>query len=151
MEYLVYFREIFIKNFNVSINAIEKNKFKINQNLAFHIFRFIPFILVKFISNMFKINLIYNIDNIYFSNHNNSFSIKPVLIEFEIYKESIRLSILSNLRNYDLNVPFWFFLKNEKLEDYTHIKLKYIQQGKIQIKEILIENMKDKLLVNIFD
>jgi len=137
MDYYLYLRETFINNFNVSIKAIKIKKFIIKNYYLLFCFRFFPFYFFKLLIHFLdKLNLniqyVYMIDNIYFSN-NNVFSISPYLLEFEFdsNNDNNKLNLINKLKQYDLNVPFWFFKYNENLDEYSNFRIKYMIKGKI--------------------
>jgi hypothetical protein len=80
----------------------------------------------------FNIQYVYMIDNIYFSN-NNVFSINPYLLEFELdsNNDNNNLNLINKLKQYDLNVPFWFLKYNENLDECSNFRIKYMIKGKI--------------------
>jgi hypothetical protein len=137
MDYYLYLREILINNFNVSIKAIKIKNFIIKNYYLLFIFRFFPFYFFKLLINFlnkvkFNIQYVYMIDNIYFSN-NNVFSINPYLLEFELdsNNDNNNLNLINKLKQYDLNVPFWFFKYNENLDECSNFRIKYMIKGKI--------------------
>lgn len=151
MDYLFFLRQSFINNFGVSIKSLQCQRTIIKNSVFFYFLRIIPFILIKFIINLLNVKYIYLLDNIYFSNYSNSFTIKPMFLSFELikYNDSI-ISIKEIIKKYNLSVPLWFLLYNEKLENYDTIKIKFLLKGSIVNKEIIIDEFKDKLLEDLF-
>ena len=66
MDYLLFARELFVKNFCVSIKAIQFKKLIIKETIFFYLLRLIPFYFIKKLS---YIRCVYLLDNIYFSNY----------------------------------------------------------------------------------
>ena len=156
MDYYLYLRETFINNFNVSIKSIKIKKFVIKNYYLLFIFRFCPFYFFKLLIDVlnkikFNIEYVYMIDNIYFSN-NNVFTISPYLLEFEIYNnDNNKLNLINKLKQYDLNVPFWFFKYNENLDEYSNFRIKYMIKGKIINTYKLIKDYDNEKLSSIFN
>ena len=151
MDYLFFLRQSFINNFGVSIKSLQCQRIIIKNSVVFYFLRIIPFILIKFIINLLNVKYIYLLDNIYFSNYSNSFTIKPMFLSFELIKNNDSIiSIKEIIKKYNLSVPLWFLLYNEKLENYDTIKIKFLLKGSIINKEIIIDEFKDKLLEDLF-
>jgi len=147
MDYLLFARELFVKNFCVSIKAIQFKKLIIKETIFFYLLRLIPFYFIKKIP---YIRCIYLLDNIYFSNYSNNFSIKPMFLSFELINNDEITSIKETIKKYNLSVPFWFLLFNEKLESYDKFKIKFLLKGSIINKEGNIDDYKDKLIEDLF-
>lgn len=147
MDYLLFARELFVKNFCVSIKAIQVRKLIIKETILFYILRLIPFYFIK---NIPYIRCVYLLDNIYFSNYSNNFSIKPMFLTFELINNNEITSIKETIKKYNLSVPFWFLLSNEKLECYDKFKIKFLLKGSIINKEGNIDDYKDKLIEDLF-
>jgi hypothetical protein len=151
MDYLFFLRQLFINNFGVSIKSLQFHRMIIKNSVVFYFFRIIPFVLIKFIINLLNVKYIYLLDNIYFSNYSNNFTIKPMFLSFELIKNNDSIiSIKEIIKKYNLSVPLWFLLCNEKLENYDTIKIKFLLKGSIVNKEIIIDEFKDKLLEDLF-
>jgi hypothetical protein len=150
MNYLLYFREVFVKNFCISTRAVQINNIIIKDSLMFYLLRLIPFYFIKNIFYFLNIKCIYLLDNIYFSNYSNNFSIKPIFLSFEILNNYETISIKETIKKYNLTVPFWFLLHNEKLQKYDRFKIKFLLKGSIVIKEGSIDEYKNKLIEELF-
>jgi hypothetical protein len=157
MEYLVFFRELFVKNYGVSIKSIEINfRIKLKNSIFFYLLRLIPFSILKFIFDYFNNNKIINIhyiyymDNLYFSNHLKSSMIYPLIFNIDMYNNESYISIKDSLKKYNMSIPIWFFLYNEKLDNYTNYKIKYMVKGKIIEKEDVLDNVENKLLKDFY-
>jgi hypothetical protein len=157
MEYLVFFRELFVKNYGVSIKSIEINfRIKLKNSVFFYLLRLIPFSIVKLIIdyiNNYKISnihYIYCMDNLYFSNHLKSSMIYPLIFNIDMYNNEKYISIKDSLKKYNMSIPIWFFLYNEKLDNYTNYKIKYMLKGKVIEKEDVLDNIKNKLLKDFY-
>ena len=148
MNNLLYIRELFINNFCISIKAIQIKKFILKDSIFFYLFRLIPFYFIKKCINF---NYIYLLDNIYFSNYSNSYSIKPIFISFELSNNDEIISIKENIKKYNLSIPLWFLLYNEKFENYKNFKIKFISKGTMITKEGCIDDYKNKLLEDLFE
>ena len=150
MDYLLYIREVFINNFCVSIQSIQINKTIIKNSILFTLLRIIPFFIIKFLFNFFNIKYVYLLDNIYFSNYSNNFSIKPMFLSFELLSSNEVTSIKDIMRKYNLTIPLWFLLYNEKLEAYDKFRIKFLLKSTITNREGSIDDYKDKLIENLF-
>ena len=85
---------------------------------------------------------VFLLDNIYFSNYSNTLSLNPMYLLFEISNQNEITSVKDNLKKYNNSVPFWFFIYNEKLNEYTYFKIKSL----FKTNEGLIEDYKNKLI-----
>jgi hypothetical protein len=63
-------------------------------------------------------------------------------LSFEVLNSGEITSVKDNLRKYNYSVPFWFFIQNEKLDEYTH----YRARNLFKSHEGVIEDNKDKLI-----
>jgi hypothetical protein len=138
MSYFVSIREFFINNFGVSILAIEINKKIIINSILLNLLRLIPFYFIK----KLNVKCIYLIDNLYFSTYSNTLTINPMYLSFEVLNLGEITSVKDNLRKYNYSVPFWFFIQNEKLDEYTHYRVRNLFKS----HEGAIEDNKDKLI-----
>ena len=155
MDYFLYLRETFVNNFNVSIKAIKCNNYIIKNSYFLFPFRLFPFFFFKLImgcfENKYNIQYVYRIDNLYFSNCKNVHTLSPFLLEFNVYVEDdTKINLLNKIKKYNLSVPFWFFIYNEKLERYTYFIIKYMFRGDVITKKQLLEDFDNKILSNIF-
>jgi hypothetical protein len=147
MDYLLFVRELFVKNYCVTLKAIQFKKLIIKDSIFFYLLRLIPFFFIK---NIPCVKCVYLLDNIYFSNYSNNFSIKPMFLSFELLNNNEITSLKEIIKNYNLSVPFWFLLSNEKLESYDKFKIKFLLKGSIINKEGFIDDYKDKLIEDLF-
>ena len=147
MDYLLFARELFVKNYCVTLKVIQFNKLIIIDSIFFYLLRLIPFFFIK---NIPCIRCIYLLDNIYFSNYSKNFSIKPMFLSFELINNDEITSIKETIKKYNLSVPFWFLLSNEKLESYDKFKIKFLLKGSLINKEGNVDDYKDKLIEDLF-
>lgn len=138
MRCFLWLREVFINNFCVSIKAIEINKIIITNSIFLNLLRLVPFYIIK----KLNIKCIFLLDNIYFSNYSNTLSLNPMYLLFEISNQNEITSVKDNLKKYNNSVPFWFFIYNEKLNEYTYFKIKSL----FKTNEGVIEDYKNKLI-----
>jgi hypothetical protein len=150
MDYLLFIRELIITNFGVSIKSIQIRKSIFQNFILFNILRLIPFYFMKMFLNCLNIKYIYSLDNIYFSNYSKGFSLKPLFLAFELSNNEETVSIKETMKNYNLSVPFWFLINNEKLEKFNKFKIKFISNGTINTKEGLIDDYKNILIEDLF-
>ena len=141
MRCFLWLREVFINNFCVSIKAIEINKIIITNSIFLNLLRLVPFYIIK----KLNIKCIFLLDNIYFSNYSNTLSLNPMYLLFEISNQNEITSVKDNLKKYNNSVPFWFFIYNEKLNEYTYFKIKSL----FKTNEGVIEDYKNKLIKNL--
>jgi len=86
-------------------------------------------------------------DNLYFSNYTEDLKISPIFLSIKTDKD---LSLIDNFKKYNYNIPIWFFLQNENLNNVNYLNIKYFQKGKVNEKNIDINESKNKLLQDIF-
>jgi hypothetical protein len=73
-----------------------------------------------------------------------------MFLSFELINNDEITSIKETIKKYNLSVPFWFLLFNEKLESYDKFKIKFLLKGSIINKEGNIDDYKDKLIEDLF-
>jgi len=143
-------RDFIIKNFFVTIKAIEYKKYKLVDSYIFLLFKLIPFSLVKILFNYMNLNYIYYFDNIYHSN-SETFFLRPTILSFKIHnKNEESNNLIEKIKLYQLSVPFWFFIYNEKLENYDDFEIKYFSKGKMVEQFYKFSDFKTKLLMDVF-
>jgi hypothetical protein len=156
-SYLIGARNFIIENFFVSIKAIEYKKYKFINSYFFLLLKIIPFTFMKIFLNYLNCKYIYYYDNIYHSNYIHTFSLRPSILSFKVSNnesESEKLidekEYVKKFKLYQFSIPFWFFIYNEKLENYTNFEIKYFSKGKIVDTSYKFEDFKTKLLIDIF-
>ena len=147
MDIFIPIRDFFISNFSVSIKSLQINKKIYKYKLIFLLLRLIPFYFLKYIFNLFDMKCIYLMDNLYFSNYLSDITITPVLMSIESHTN---INLMDNIKKYNFNIPIWFFLENEKLNNINYIRLRYFNKGKMNTKEYSLYCIEDKLLSDIF-
>ena len=152
ISYLIKLRELFINNFNVSIYLININKTNYYFNKSQIFFKIIPFSIIKFINSYTNNNIIYKIDNIYYITNTQYNTILPIIFNMSVYNDiNYKKCITSNIKYFMFSIPFDFILKNLNIEHYEYLYIKYMHNGKIIEKSILINETKHLLLYNIFN
>lgn len=147
MYIFLLIRNFLITNFSVSIKSLQINKFIIKNNILFYLMKIVPFYFLKRIFNLLKIKYIYLMDNLYFSNYSEETKIMPLLIAFNTDND---INLMENIKKYNFNIPIWFFLLNENLNDINSLKIKYFHKGKMNNKDFLLKSNENKLLADIF-
>jgi hypothetical protein len=146
MDYLLYFRELFVKNYCVSIAAIEINNIRFKHSIFFHLFKILPFSIIKFffdlLNKIISFKYIYKMDNLYFSNYLKEITISPIILNLELFDNNEnKISIKENIQKYNRSIPIWYFLYNENIQYFLNYKIKYILKGQfIEKEEKLNEN-----------
>lgn len=150
----LYLRECFINNCNVKLKSVECCGKKSYNKKWFNIFRLLPFNLIKLPFKLCKGKIIYQIDNIYFSNYGN-IKISPIINNVSVYHsepiESEKIDITATIKKYNHNIPFWYIIANENIDVYDMIQFKYFLKGKLENKVINIKDLDGKLLYDIFN
>ena len=142
-------REIFIKNFNVTIKSLEYKSIKFYNNSILYFLSFIPFSFITLICYLINIKYIYKLDNIYFSNYNNNFRILPFIDNIYVYNNDNNKKSLS-INKYNYSIPWWYIIEKENLNEYENIEFKYKLKGKLEEKNYKINDLENKLLYEIF-
>jgi len=152
---LIKIRTLIYNNF-VSIYAIvDNNKSKNNLIKVPIIYRrflqFIPFFLIKSICNIYNKSIIYKVENIYNISNNNDILIIPVVLNIELYNDelNIKIDVTNIIKYYNPSIPFIFFIYNNNLIDYSHLKIKFFNK-KIINTTCLIENIKYNNIYTIY-
>lgn len=149
-HYLIILRELFMKNFGVSIKSLQYKENILYNNYFFYFFRLIPFYFIQKGLNILNLKYIYTLDDIYFSNYDTP-RITPALLNVKIYNsEENTVDITDKYKKYNQSVPFWYLIENENISYFEKIQFKYFHRGKIENKEFNIQDIKDKLLHDIF-
>ena len=147
MEFFIRMRDLLISNFSVKIMTLQYKNLIIQNNILFFLLGFLPFTLLKFFFKFSQIKYIYYMDNLYFSNYTEVLKISPIFLSIKTDKD---LSLIDNFKKYNYNIPIWFFLQNENLNNVNYLNIKYFQKGKVNEKNIDIKESKNKLLQDIF-
>jgi hypothetical protein len=146
-------RNIFFYNFNIKLYSTSYKNNKYTNSLFFFILKFVPFYFTNFIFNLFDIKSIYKMDDIYMSNYIKHSKINPILLTINIYNNNNdKMNIKENIKKYNYNVPFHFFINNEKLIHYDNIDIKYMLNGSLINKTIIIKDyISNKLIYDLFN
>jgi len=147
MEFFIRMRDLLITNFSVKIMTLQYKDLIIQNNILFFLLRILPFTLLKFFFKLNQVKYIYYMDNLYFSNYTEDLKISPIFLSIKTDKD---LSLIDNFKKYNYNIPIWFFLQNENLNNVNYLNIKYFQKGKVNEKNIDINESKNKLLQDIF-
>jgi hypothetical protein len=142
-------REIFIKNFNVTIKSLEYKSIKFYNNNVLYFLSFFPFSFITLICYLINIKYIYKLDKIYFSNYNNNFRILPFIDTIYIYNNNENKKLIS-INKYNYSIPWWFIIEKENLNEYENIEFKYKSKGKLEERKYKINDLENKLLYEIF-
>jgi hypothetical protein len=131
-------RNKLVRVFSTKIILIEKNNQIISNNLLMLLSSLIYKINYQEILFIFKINYLYKIDNIYFyEDYTNNNIICPIILSAKIttYNEQTELDnkidIINNISKYNLSVPLYIFIYNEKINNINNIEFKIFKSGKI--------------------
>ena len=146
MDIFIQIRNFFISNFSVTIKSLQIKKIIIKNRLLFILLKIFPFYFLRFLFNLLSIKCIYLMDNLYFSNYLSEIIITPVLMTIE---SDENINLMDNIKKYNFNVPIWFFLENENLNNINSIKLRYFHKGKMNTKDYSLYCPEDKLLSDI--
>lgn len=142
-------REIFIKNFNVTIKSLEYKSIKFYNNSILYFLSFFPFSFITLICYLINIKYIYKLDKIYFSNYNNNFRILPFIDTIYIYNNNENKKLIY-INKYNYSIPWWFIIEKENLNEYENIEFKYKSKGKLEERKYKINDLENKLLYEIF-
>lgn len=157
--WIFYLRDFLVRNFMVESKAIiNKNQITyFNQiNFVFYLLiRILPFSLVRTIFGLFNLGVIYKLDSIYNVTNNVYNHILPIIlgcqfIGIENSKEIID-DMSSKIKYYNANIPLNFIIKENNLEKFKKIKLKYLNKGKLVEKSIDINDFKVYPIYKLFE
>ena len=141
-------RDLFVSNLCTKILGVSSNN-RLNQDFYLIFFlNFIPYFIIGFFLDLFKIEYLYKKDDIIYYSKENSTVLGPILLEATLNNNSIK----SIFDKYDNNVPLNFIFENEgiNIEDESTIKIKCMTLGKIKEKifnyKLVKFNLKIQLL-----
>lgn len=143
--WMFYFRDFLVRNFKVNPKALLYNNelFYFNgiKLSLYYLFRLLPFCFIKTLLALFNIKIIYKLDSIYNLTNIQQNHIVPIILQFIFEKdlESDKDFTLI-IKYYNSNIPLQFILKENNLEEYNKIKLKYFNKKKIVDKVVDIDN-----------
>lgn len=156
MDYIFTLRQFCVNNLGGTIKAVEIYNYKLSNSYLFYIFMIIPFFLLKCLFIIFNIRYIYLLDNIYLSNYGN-FRIIPIIINVVVFNEDNifneyddKTNISTNIKNYTGNIPIWYIIENENLNEFQKIKFKFFSNGKMEDKIFNLTEINNNLLYEIF-
>ena len=132
----------------VSPHALLKNNniyYLTNFWILFYILlRLIPFSVTTYFFNKMNISIIYKLDSIYNITNIKQNHIMPFILNFQVmtYYKNIPyfIDITSLIRYYNGNIPLNFILKNNKVNNFSNVKIKYLANGKTNEKILNISN-----------
>lgn len=150
---LTYLRNLIKTNFFVNVVSIKKQyTYYTLRNPLYFIIKLTPFIFVKFLGYLFNFQIIYNIDDIYFITNTNKNVIIPLITNLRVHGYDI-IDVTSKIKYYNANIPVFFFLLNNNINQYCYITLDYISKGKpiskiFKIRDIVNYNINDLFTLN---
>jgi len=150
MLFLCYLRDLIISNFGIKIYALLYN----NNTIYFNnIFRYSIYLFPFFsIFNYIKIiKIIYIKDNIYNITNINQNKIIPIILNFEFNNTTENINMTSVIKYYNSSLPLSFFIKNNNLERFNYLYIKYIIKGQIFNKELFISSYTNKSIYELFE
>ena len=143
---LIQIRDFFISNFNIQIYGIIYNN---NIYYLNGIYPFIPFYIIKIITKILHIFIIYIKDNIYYStkSDNQPISILPLILKFKINEIELKFK----LKYYNLFIPINFFISHNNFDvQHSTINIKYLKKQKIYDKILTFTNFNNKMIYELF-
>lgn len=154
-KWVFYTRDFIARNFMVSpIGLLSNGQITFLTGINYLFYRILPFGFVKFIlSELFNIGIIYKLDSIYnLTNHSNN-HIVPIILDFTFVGSNgaNKENFLGKIKYYNSNIPLIFIIKENNLEEYNLIKLKYLNCGKIIEKLVEIKPNITNPLYKLFD
>jgi hypothetical protein len=159
---LITIRNFYVKNFFVKIigfqNITNKKCYYLSGNYIYNklysILRFVPFIIIIKIANIFNYEIIYKCDKIYYITNIKINKILPVLLEFKSYNSqdtNFNYNLTSIIQYYTPSLTFDLFINENIPKSHDLIKIKYIKKGIVNEKVIIINNYKNSLIYNLFE
>jgi hypothetical protein len=150
MIFLCYLRDLIISNFGIKIYALLYNKKTIYFN---NIFQYSLYLFPFFsIFNYIKIiKIIYIKDNIYNITNINQNKIIPIILNYEFKNNNEHINMTSIIKYYNSSIPLYFFIKNNNLERFNYLYIKYFMKGQIYNKEICISSHISKSIYELFE
>jgi hypothetical protein len=143
------FYNILINNFFIKIHGFKYKNYIYYKNIIL-----IPFIPIKFLLNLFNIDIIYSINDLYFITTKKNI-INPIIFKFEIFDlNDNSINITKIIKNYHGMIPINFIIKTniDKYNYATKIKFKYLFNSTLIEKELkIIKTDNNKLLSDIFN
>ena len=143
---LIQIRDFFISNFNIQIYGIIYNN---NIYYLNGIYPFIPFYIIKIITKILHIFIIYMKDNIYYStkSDNQPISILPLILKFKINEIELKFK----LKYYNLFIPINFFISHNNFDvQHSILNIKYLKKQKIYEKILTFTNFNNKMIYELF-
>jgi hypothetical protein len=161
---LFYCRDFFVRNFMVDTKAIINNNQTINnqiiyfeglKSILYWIIRILPFGFIRTIFGLFNLGLIYQLDSIFNITCTQDNRILPIILNCSFIKtvnsKEIIHDLSSKIKYYNGNIPIRFIIKENNLEKYKKIKLKYLNKGKLIEKSIDINDFINYSLYKLFE
>jgi len=158
---LINIRNFYVRNFFVNVIGFKKNTNIIwieSNNFFKKIIGFtlmlIPLAITIKLANFFDQDVIYNYDNIYYITNATPNKITPVLLEFKAYRSNepeYLYDLTYKIKYYNSSIPFNIFAALNIPKIYDSIKFKYITKGTINEKHLIINDIKNYLIYNLFE
>lgn len=159
MLYMFYFRDFLVRNFLVEPKALlyDNQLFYLNGKkiLLYWILRLLPFCFVRTLLGLLNIGIIYKLDSIYNLTNIQHTHIIPIILNFIFIKDNetseIEEDFSSMIKYYSGNIPIYFILMENNLEEYKKIKLKYLNKGKLIDKTVDVCNFINLPIYKLFE
>ncbi len=157
--WLLQMRDLIVRNYFVSIYACIFNKeiYWINKYKVCYLLKLCPFGFLQMLFALFKIQLIYKVDNIYNITTQKHTHIMPIILNFNVCDIDDNNNIIynkdliSDVKYYNGLIPLEFLLLNTNEQNCNQLQIKYFHKGKIIEKKLNIDNHKNKLIYELFE
>ena len=147
-QLVVKSREEVINIFYKKILLLEKNNLFVDSKILLTLSNYLYHINLKHLLKIYKINIIYKLDDIiFYDEHNSNYKITINSIIFNVLIDDVDFT--DKIKQYSLNLPIFIIIKLENINLSSIIKFKLLKKGCITFLEYKIADVIKKRLFEI--
>jgi hypothetical protein len=147
-QLVVKSREELINIFFKKILLLEKNNLFIDSKILLTLSNYLYHINLKHLLKIYKINIIYKLDDIiFYDEHNSNYKITINSIIFNVLIDNVDFT--DKIKQYSLNLPIFIITKLENINLSSIVNFKLLKKGNITFLEYKIADVIKKRLYEI--
>jgi hypothetical protein len=151
MDTIVYLRNSYVSIFKKKVILFEKDNNIINNFHKRLLYNALYYLNFKNTLKSYKINYIYECDDLIFYENNKpkKYKIGSIITDIIIKTQYENIDITENFKKYSLNIPMYIFILLEKLNSDDEIIITSLVFGKKKEKEYKLNDVKYKTIYDL--
>jgi hypothetical protein len=151
MNTIVYLRNSYVSIFKKKVILFEKDNNIINNFHKRLLYNALYYLNFKNTLKSYKINYIYECDDLIFYENNKpkKYKIGSIITDVIIKTQYENIDITENFKKYSLNIPMYIFILLEKLNSDDEIIITSLVFGKKKEKEYKLNDVKYKTIYDL--